>query len=151
MLMSDPMKSLRRDGQGRWGGFLSLHAVNIHTHTQHIHSLTHAHTRARTPTPTHTHSSLRGCHISLYLVAWCELWPCHSIEGLWVCVFVGCVCISDPLFTHLFIKQPLTPNQCCPECCCMCVNAKMIYRNIPKIKPGGGGTIVSTARVENTQ
>lgn len=51
-------------------------------------------------------------------------------------MFLLHVCISDPLFAHLFIKQPLTPNQCCPECRCMCVNDKMIYRNIPKIKPG---------------
>lgn len=95
---------------------MSLHALNIHTHTQHTHTYT-----------------LCGCHISLYLVAWCELWLCHCMGGLWVCVFV--VCISDPLFACLFIKQPLTPNQCCPECLRMCVNDKMIYRNIPKIKP----------------
>lgn len=57
-------------------------------------------------------------------------------------MFLLRVCVSDLLFARLFIKQPLTPNQCCPECRCMCVNDKMIYRNIPKTKlctpPGGG-------------
>ena len=119
--MSDPMKSLLRDGQGHWGGLLSSHAVNTHTltHTPSFscslsrflsHSATQTHTHIHTHTHTHTHtnthtlptSALWGCHISQYPVAWGELWPCHSIEGecvvclcghtfTWACVCAVCV------------------------------------------------------------
>lgn len=63
---------------------------------------------------------------------------------IWLHIYVGVclrsVCTSGPLLTCLFIKCPLLQISGVQNAA-ECVNDKMIYRNIPKIKsyaPGGG-------------
>lgn len=122
MLMSDPMKSLRRDWQGHWGGLVVMAC------RKHIHSCTLAIVPSRflslsrfvSRTQAHT---LWGCHISQYPVAHCELWPCHSIEGLCesvyvvthymgmclhcVCVFIHvCVFLRSTSYTFIYKTPP---------------------------------------------
>lgn len=155
------MKSLLRDGQGHRGGLLLSHAVNTH---KNAHILSHSLPLSLSLTHLHTHTHFRvpwGCHISQYPVAWGELWPCHSIEvecvvcGVCLCggtFMLACICtlcvfmyISGPLLICLFIKKYIIKPSLQisgVQNAAACVNDKMIYRNIPKIKsyvPRGNG------------